>query len=137
MSVLADMLVWSVACSVGMGVSTAIYGHYKVKACKAMGAPTMEPTYDNAKKAAEQIGHIVFQRMRVLGTPGWASEGKYGLISMFGMGKKYELINCLRLMHYVGLRLYIGPIADGDIEEDKEETEKWLTEVNEKWYYNA
>lgn len=48
-----------------------------------------------------------------------------------------KVINCLRLMHYVGLRLYIGPIADGDIEEDKEETEKWLTEVNEKWYYNA
>lgn len=134
MSFLGDLVIWTVSISTASAVCTAVYGHYKVKACKAMGAPTIEPTHDNARKAAEQIGHIVFERMVKLGTPGWWGEGKYGLLSMFGMNKCYELINCLRLMHYVGLRLYIGPIEDGDIEEDKEETEKWLKSVSEKWY---
>lgn len=134
MSILGDMVLVAVASASASAAWAAVYGHYKVKAAKAMGAPTEEPTFDDARKTAEQIGSILCHRMYVLGMPGFAKDGKYGMLSSFGMNRCYELINCIRFLHYVGIGIVLRHKADTDIEENPEEVETWLRGQNRSWY---
>ena len=134
MSWLGDVAMWSIVGAVASGTITAVYGHYQVKAARELKACKEVPPSNDAVKAAKDISGALIQRMYALGFEGFFSQGKYGLLSCFGMKDNHTLISLLRAFHAVGWEVVVRERADHDIEEDPEATEKVLTKFNPKWY---
>ena len=134
MSWLGDVVMWSIVGGVASGTVTAVWGRYQLKIAKELKACKEVPPSDDARKAAKNISSALINRMYVLGFDGFFSQGKYGLLSGFGMDKNHTLVSLIRAFHAVGWEVVVRERGSHDIEEDPEATEKVLTEFNPTWY---
>ena len=136
MSVLNELIIYSVAGGVAAGVGTMVVGHYAHKTALELKACEKFPQSDDARTSVRLMLRVIFNRMHALGFPAIYpdKDHKYALLETFGLEKDEGIVRFVLMAHACGLELKLQPREEGREGGGVEEEDGVVTSMREEWY---
>lgn len=138
MSFFGDLVTICAVAGTVSTVVTAVWGHYHVKAARAMGACAELPPSDDARKAARGMKGLILRRMHKLGFPAMWEIGQkrkgYTMLDTFDPDYERVLTDFVRMAHAVGCEVMLRARSEEDIENDPRGTDLYISKQREEWY---